>query len=179
MGYVISKFIPEDGSIMIQTGLPTQLSLQERIRGITEYLAEKTKIAILDEASNQGDAETGISIAEQQTSAFPEFNAYIGIDATAGPAMIKVWKNNGWLGNEDHLIICFDDMEANLIGLEDGYVTAIVAQRQASWGPGSAKILYDLVKGNALESDYVDTGSIEITMDNFATYLDEPSYIEG
>ncbi|HVI43044.1 MAG TPA: substrate-binding domain-containing protein [Anaerovoracaceae bacterium] len=178
MGAVITEKLGGEGKILILTGLPTQLSLNERIRGIKEYLAEKSpNIVIADTQSSEGDPQKAVTAAENMMQANQDFKAMIGIDATAGPAMISVWKAKGWQNSTDQMIITFDDMADNLQGLRDGYVTGIVSQRQNSWGKSVIDMLNDLCDGKSVES-YVDTGTIEITQANIDTYLDEPSYVE-
>lgn len=178
MGSVIEKNLDGKGKIMILTGLPTQMSLNERIRGIEEYLKEKCPdIQIVDTQTSEGDAQKAVSATENMIQANPDFDAIIGIDATAGPAAVSVWKAMGWQNDDDHMIITFDDMPDNLAGLKDGYIKALVAQRQTSWGVSVLDLLNDLCDGKTV-ADYTDTGSIEITVDNIDTYPSEPSYVE-
>ncbi len=178
MGAVITEKLDGEGKILILTGLPTQLSLNERIRGIKEYLSEKApNIEISDTQSSEGDPQKAVTAAENMIQANQEFKAMIGIDATAGPAMISIWKAKGWQNSEEHMIITFDDMPDNIQGLRDGYITGIVSQRQNSWGKGVIDMMNDLCDGKEIEK-YIDTGSIEVTQANIDTYLDEPSYVE-
>ncbi len=178
MGAVITEKLGGEGKILILTGLPTQLSLNERIRGIKEYLSEKApNIEIADTQSSEGDPQKAVTGAENMIQANQDFKAMIGIDATAGPAMISIWKAKGWQNSEEHMIITFDDMPDNLQGLRDGYITGIVSQRQNSWGKSVIDMLNDLCDGKQIE-EYIDTGSIEVTKANIDTYLNEPSYVE-
>jgi ribose transport system substrate-binding protein len=179
MGAVIGKMLGGKGDIMILTGLPTQMSLNERIRGIQESLKEKfPDIKIVDTQSSEGDAQKAVSKTEDMILAHPDFKAIIGIDATAGPAAVSVWKAKGWQNSNEHMIITFDDMPDNLSGLKDGYIKSLVAQRQSSWGKSVIQMLNDLTEGKTIP-DYTDTGSIEITLSNIDTYTGEPSYVEG
>ncbi|MCL2717679.1 MAG: substrate-binding domain-containing protein [Lachnospiraceae bacterium] len=177
MGYVIGKTLGEQGNILILTGLSTQMSLNERIRGIEEYLMENyPNINILDIRSSEGDAKAAVSMTEALLEMYPDFDAIIGIDATAGPAAVSVWKKQNWRNN-NKMIITFDDMPENLQGVRDGYIKAIVSQRQNTWGQGVLLLLNSLVEGREIP-DYIDTGSIEITTANIETYLDETSWLE-
>ena len=178
MGEVIGKNLNGEGKIVILTGLPTQFSLNERIRGIEEYLAEKyPNIQVVDTQPSEGDPQKAVTCTENMIQAHPDFDALIGIDATAGPAAASVWKAKGWQDDPDHLILTFDDMEDNLQGVRDGYIKAIVAQRQTTWAKQIIDTLNALCDGKSVEA-YNDTGSVEITIDNIDTYVDEPSYVE-
>jgi len=177
MGYVIGQTLGTNGQILILTGLSTQLSLNERIRGIEEYLAENYPgIQILDTQSSEGDMQKAITVTKEMVDKYPDFDAIIGIDATAGPAAISVWKDKD-LKSKGKMIITFDDMPDNLQGLRDGYIKAIVSQRQNTWGQGVLLLLNSLVEGRSIP-DYTDTGSIEITLANIDRYLDEMSWLE-
>ncbi|WP_298029197.1 substrate-binding domain-containing protein [uncultured Dysosmobacter sp.] len=178
LGEVIGKNLNGEGKIVILTGLPTQFSLNERIRGIEEYLAEKyPNIQVVDTQPSEGDPQKAVTCTENMIQAHPDFDALIGIDATAGPAAASVWKAKGWQDDPDHLILTFDDMEDNLQGVRDGYIKAIVAQRQTTWAEQIIDTLNALCDGESVEA-YNDTGSVEITINNIDTYVDEPSYVE-
>ena len=178
MGEVIAKNLNGKGKIMILTGLPTQSALNERIRGINEYLNAKfPDIKVIDTQSSEGDAQKAVTATENMIQAYPDFDAIIGIDATAGPAAISVWKAKGWKSDADHMIITFDDMPDNLQGLRDGFITALVAQRQSTWGKATLDMLNDLCVGKTVPAS-TDTGSIEITMKNIDTYTSEASWVE-
>lgn len=178
LGEVIGKNLNGEGKIVILTGLPTQFSLNERIRGIEEYLAEKyPNVQVVDTQPSEGDPQKAVTCTENMIQAHPDFDALIGIDATAGPAAASVWKAKGWQDDSDHLILTFDDMEDNLQGVRDGYIKAIVAQRQTTWAEQIIDTLNALCDGESVEA-YNDTGSVEITIDNIDTYVDEPSYVE-
>ena len=177
MGYIIGKALGEEGKILILTGLSTQMSLNERIRGIKSFLSVKyPDIQVLDIQSSEGDAQNAVNIAKSMIEEHPDFDALIGIDATAGPAAIIVWKEKG-LKNTDKMIITFDDMPDNLRGMRDGYIESIVSQRQDKWGQGVLLLLNSLVEGRPIP-DYTDTGSIEITLFNIDRYQNEPSWAE-
>lgn len=178
MGDVIGKNLDGEGKIMILTGLPTQQSLNLRIEGIKDYLAEKyPNIEIVDTQASEGDASKAVELTENMIQAVPDFKAIIGIDANAGPAMVSVWKAKGWQNSKEHMIITFDDMPDNLAGMKDGYITAIVAQRESTWGQSVLDMMNDLCDGKSIP-DYTDTGSVEITLDNIDTYTQDASWVE-
>lgn len=178
MGSVIARKLDGSGKIMILTGLPTQQSLNLRIEGIKDYLTENCPdIQIVDTQASEGDATKAVELTENMIQAVPDFKAIIGIDANAGPAMISVWKAKGWQNSNEHMIITFDDMPDNLQGMKDGYISAIVAQRESTWGQSVLDMMNDLCAGKEIP-DYTDTGSVEITMENVDTYTQESSWLE-
>ncbi len=177
MGSVIARELNGKGKIIVMTGLPTQPSLNQRMDGIRDYLSEKyPDIEVADLQSHEGDVTKAVTVTENMIQGTPDFDAIIGLDANTGPAFISVWKANGWTG-KDHMIIVFDDMPDNIQGLKDGFIKAIVSQREGIWGESVLNMMNDLMDGKKVP-DYTDTGSVEITLDNISSYMDDPFWVE-
>lgn len=178
LAYALASALSNKGKVLMLTGLPTQRSLNRRIEGIQDVLKEKfPDIQIVDSQSSHGDPAKAVSMTEDMIQAHPDFDAFVGIDATAGPSAVSVWKAKGWKGNEKK-IITFDNMPENLQGLRDGYITSIITQMQHTWGVKILTKLNDLVEGKGIEENE-DTGNVEITSKNIDTYMDEPIYKEN
>lgn len=177
LGAVLARELNNKGKVLILTGLPTQLSLNRRIDGIKDILKEKfPDVNIIDTQSSQGDPAKAVSMTEDMLKAHPDFDVLVGIDATAGPAAVSVWKAKGWKGDEKK-IITFDNMPDNIQGLKDGYITSIITQMQHTWGDKILTKLNDLCDGKQIEENE-DTGNVEITKNNIDTYMNEPIYKE-
>lgn len=177
LAHALARVLNNKGKVLILTGLPTQLSLNQRIEGIKAVLAEKyPDVKIVDMQSSQGDPAKAVSMTEDMIKAHPDFDAFVGIDATAGPAAVSVWKAKGWKGDEKK-IVTFDNMPENIQGLRDGYITSIITQMQHTWGVKILTKLNDLVDGKKIEANE-DTGNVEITKNNIDTYMNEPIYKE-
>lgn len=177
LAHALARVLDNEGKVLMLTGLPTQLSLNQRIDGIKDVLAEKyPNIRLVDFQSSQGDPNKAVSITEDMIQTHPDFDAFVGIDATAGPAAVSVWKAKGWKGDEKK-IVTFDNMPENLEGIRDGYITSVITQMQHTWGTKILTSLNDLVEGKEIK-EYDDTGSVEITSENIDFYQDEPVYKE-
>lgn len=175
LGHVIGKDTGGEGKVIICTGLPTQRSLNERIRGIQECLAANYPgVEIVDLQTGQGDPALTLSVIEAQIAAHPDFDVFTSIDATGGPVAVSIWRAKGWT-KDDHMIITFDDMPENLQGLRDGQVQAVITQRQWTWGPKIVDVLSDVIEGQGV-INYDDTGTIEITAGNVETYRTEDAW---
>jgi len=160
------------GKALICTGLPAQMSLNQRIQGIRDTLRQKyPAISILDLRTGKGNPELTLAVVESQIKEHPEFDSFTSIDATGGPAAVSIWKAKGWKGDR-HKIITFDDMPENLAGIRAGIVNAVITQRQWTWGPLIIDRLLDIIEGRKVP-DYFDTGTVEITKRNVATYREE------
>ena len=169
---VLARELGGKGKAILCTGLPTQMSLIERIRGIRDTLASKyPAVSIVDLRTGKGDPVLTLRIIEDQIRSHPDFDSFTSIDATGGPAAVAIWKAKGWK-NDRHKIITFDDMPENLAGIRAGIVNAVITQRQWTWGPLIIDRLLDIKAGREVP-DYLDTGTVEITRGNVAAYKDE------
>ena len=172
LGSVVGRELDGNGTMIICTGLPTQRSLNERIRGIEEELAENYPgVEIIDLQTGQGDPALTLSVIENQIQTFPDFDVFTSIDATGGPVAVAVWKSKGWT-KDDHKIITFDNMEENIQGIRDGQVTSVISQKQWGWGEMIIRTITDIIDGKEV-ADSTDTGTVEITTANVENYMSE------
>ncbi|MEL7654998.1 MAG: substrate-binding domain-containing protein [Bacillota bacterium] len=171
LGEEIGKQLNGKGKIIVATGLPTQLSLNQRLDGMKQVLGEKyPDIEILDIQSGQGDPSITLSVIESMIQAHPDFDVFSGIDATGGPVAAAIWKAKGWT-KEDKMIITFDNVPENIQGVKDGIITSLISQKQWTWGDQLIKDLNTLCDGGSVPN-YVDTGNVVINIDNVDTYMD-------
>jgi len=172
LAHVLARELNYKGSAIICTGLPTQRSLNERIRGIEETLeANYPDVKIVDLQTGQGDPALTLNVIESQIQAFQDFDSFTSIDATGGPVAVSIWRSKGWT-KDDHKIITFDDMPENLAGIRENIVSAVITQRQWTWGPKIVDRLLDVIEGRPVVN-YDDTGTVEITADNVDNYYEE------
>lgn len=172
MGHVIAKHLDNKGKVIILQDVPTQGNLVERLQGIQDTIeSEYPDISILDVQSGYADPAKSVEVLEAMIEANPDFDCYTGIGGAGGPAGIAVWKSRGWT-SEDKKIITFDNTDENLDGLRNGIITALVSQRQHTWGKLIIDSLNTLLEGGTIPEQY-DTGVIEVTLDNIDTYQDE------
>jgi ribose transport system substrate-binding protein len=170
LGSVVGEKLNGEGSMLICTGLPTQQSLNDRIKGIEEELAENYPgVEILDIQTGQGDPNLTLNVIESQIQAHPDFDVFTSIDATGGPVAVALWKSRGW-SKDDHKIITFDNMEENVQGIRDGQVESVISQKQWLWGEMILKSLSALTDGKSID-DSTDTGTVEITDVNVENYM--------
>lgn len=166
---VLARELGGRGQALICTGLPTQMSLNQRIRGIRDTLQTRYPgIRIADLRTGKGDPELTLAVIEEQIARFPDFDSFTSIDATGGPAAVAIWKAKGWKGDR-HKIVTFDDMPDNLAGIRAGIVSSVVSQKQWAWGPLIIDRLLDIIADRPVP-DYFDTGTVEITRANVDSY---------
>ena len=170
LGEEIGKQLGGKGKLIVCTGLPTQLSLNQRLDGMKQVLKDKFPgVQILDIQSGQGDPNSTMQVIESMIQAHPDFDVFSGIDATGGPVATAIWKAKGW-SKKDKKIITFDNVPENVQGVKDGIITSLISQRQWTWGDQIIKDLVTLCDGGKIQN-YVDTGNIVITSENVDTYM--------
>lgn len=170
LGEEIGKQLGGKGKLIVCTGLPTQLSLNQRLDGMKEVIKrDYPGVEILDIQSGQGDPSITMSVIESMIQAHPDFDVFSGIDATGGPVAAAIWKAKGWT-KDDKKIITFDNVPENVQGVKDGIITSLISQRQWTWGDQIVKDLNVLCDGGTVQN-YVDTGSIVITSENVDNYM--------
>lgn len=170
LGEEIAKRLNGEGKLIVATGLPTQLSLNQRLDGMKAALANYPGVEILDIQSGQGDPTITMNVIEGMIQAYPDFDVFSGIDATGGPMAVAVWKAKGW-DKDDKMIITFDNVDENIQGVKDGIITSLISQKQWLWGDQLIKDLMTLCDGGSVPN-YVDTGNVVIDIDNVETYMD-------
>ena len=162
MGEVLGTLLDGKGNVLVSMGVPTQQNLKERLDGVKAVLAEKyPEIQIIDEQSGQGDPSKTLANIEDMVNAHPEFDALIGIDAAAGPAVVTAWKAKGLT----QPVIVFDDTDDILKGVRDGQITVTLAQSQYLWGETIVKELNDACDGKEVPA-FFDAGTREVNKDN-------------
>ena len=154
MAHVVAKHLNNKGEVIILQDTPTQLNLVDRLSAIEETIAaEYPDIIIKDVQAGYADPAKSVEVLE-----------------AGGPAGIAVWKAKGWT-KADKKIITFDNTEENLEGLRDGIIYGLVSQRQHTWGVKIIESLNALCDGKQI-SEFDDTGTMEITIENIDTYQD-------
>jgi len=171
LGEEIAKRLDGKGKLIVATGLPTQLSLNQRLDGMKEALESYPDVEILDIQSGQGDPTITMNVIESMIQAYSDFDVFSGIDATGGPMAVAVWKAKGWT-KDDKMIITFDNVPENVQGVKDGIITSLISQKQWLWGEQLIKDLTTLCDGGSVPN-YVDTGNVVIDINNVDTYMEE------
>lgn len=165
MGRVAAELLDGKGKVLISTGTPSQLGLNQRIEGVKDVFTAYPDIEIVDIQPGYGDAVKTLSNIEDMIKAHPDFSILLGMDAPAGPAAVTAWKAQGL----EQPIVAFDDMADVIQGLKDGQITATIAQGQYDWGVNIVKELKDLVDGKEIPANQ-DTGTREINQENVREY---------
>jgi ribose transport system substrate-binding protein len=79
LGEEIGTQLNGQGKLIVATGLPTQLSLNQRLDGMKSVLESKYPgVEILDIQSGQGDPSITLNVIEGMIQAYPDFDVFSG-----------------------------------------------------------------------------------------------------
>ncbi|MDR1966460.1 MAG: substrate-binding domain-containing protein [Synergistaceae bacterium] len=166
MGEALGVALGGKGKVLVSQGISSQLNLVQRLEGVQKVLAEKYPgIQVVDVQSGQGDPNKTLSNIEDMVSAHPDFDALIGMDSYAGPAMVTAWKAKGL----KQIAITFDDLPEVIGGVRDGQIYSAIVQRQYAWGVNVVNQLNMACDGKPIPANS-DTGTLEITKANVDQY---------
>ncbi|MDR0652706.1 MAG: substrate-binding domain-containing protein [Synergistaceae bacterium] len=162
MGEALGVALGGKGKVLVSQGISSQLNLVQRLEGVQKILKEKyPDVEIVDVQSGQGDPNKTLSNIEDMVSAHPDFDALIGMDSYAGPAMVTAWKAKGL----KQIAITFDDLPEVINGVRDGQIYSAIVQRQYAWGVNVVNQLNMACDGKPIPANS-DTGTLEITKTN-------------
>lgn len=165
LGKITADYLEGRGKVIVSQGVPTQLNLNERLRGVEQQLSQFPDIQILETRSGFGNHELTMESIETMIAKHPDFDALIGLDAQAGPSAVVVWRSRGMR----QFLIVSEDMPDTIKGIRDSVVTATITQEQYQWGRLIVENLFRALSGEPLE-ERITTSTRKITIDNVDQY---------
>ncbi len=144
-GKLIKEAVPAGAKIMLFVGTLDAQNAQDRKKGIEQELMG-TGIIIEGVRTDETDRAKAVANAEDTILSKPDVSCLVGLWSYNGPAILNGVKSSGKLGQVK--IICFDEEDATLQGVKDGYIFGTVVQQPYEFGYQSVKILSELAKGN-------------------------------
>jgi ribose transport system substrate-binding protein len=143
-GEEVKKALPNGGKIMVFVGKKDAQNAKERYQGLTEAL-KGTKVQVLDIRTDDTDHARAKQNVSDTITANPDIAGLVGLWSYNGPAIINAVTE---AKKENAIkIICFDEADETLKGIEDGIVSATIVQQPFEFGYQSAHMLADIVNG--------------------------------
>jgi ribose transport system substrate-binding protein len=130
-GKLIKEALPAGGKIMVFVGTLDAANAKERFAGIKQELAG-SKVEIVDVRTDETDRARAQRNVEDTLVKYPDMACLVGLWSYNGPAIINGAKNSGKLGQVK--IVCFDEEDETLAGVEAGQVYATVVQQPYEFG---------------------------------------------
>ena len=156
-GVMVKKAMPEGGIIAFFVGNLEALNAQERQQGVLDELAgvHNAKGPVYGKYhlhKNYTDGTDGAQkTKENAIAAIAELGTeenvcFIGLWAYNPPQILSAVKDKNKLGKIK--LVAFDEMEATLDGVRDGYIYGTVVQQPFEFGYQSVKMMAALARGD-------------------------------
>lgn len=178
-GELIREALPQGGEIMLFVGTLDAQNAQDRKRGIEEAL-QGTSIAIVDTRTDETDRVKAIANVQDALVSNPELDCLVGLWSYNGPAILNAVRDSNKLGAVT--IVCFDEEEETLRGVQDGHIHGTVVQQPFEFGYQSVKLLHALAKGDrsTVPADgQIFVPVLLIRQDNVAKFWDNLKQLTG
>ncbi|MGA3202770.1 MAG: substrate-binding domain-containing protein [Bryobacteraceae bacterium] len=157
-----------------------QTNMEERLNGYRSVFAQYPQIKLVDAIDIKGDPTLAFDKAQEiLDKRKPEVDAFICMDGESGKEVAEVLKR----ANKKKVVIATDTLAPTLDGIENGLITATVAQKPFTMGYISLRLIADLHlnKLPSLTMDFagnphspmprfVDTGATLVEKSNVAAY---------
>lgn len=189
-GEMVKKALPKGGKVALFIGRLEQDNSKLRRQGVIDVLMGvdelREEFSPVDEViSNdtyeivgtyldQGSSDVALRKAEDALSAYSDLAAMVGLFEYNPPEIIKAVEKRRKL--KQIAIIGFDENDATLTGIREGYVAGTVVQNPYEYGFQSVRVLTEILKGKKdviPESKYIDIPPRAVTKENLDEYWDE------
>ena len=169
-GEYLVDVLPENAKILYFTGEPNDQQYLDRKQGLTDALAARDDIEILDEYNVKNSKDLGMSTAEDCLMSYDDFDAIVCQNDDAALGVVQALKSADRL--EDILVLGVDGSDDALASIEKGELSMTALQDAKGQAEAGAKIFAELRDGTDpkdIEDVYIPFQIV--TADNVAEYL--------
>ncbi|MRH43817.1 substrate-binding domain-containing protein [Aquibacillus halophilus] len=171
----MAELLNEDGEVGVITQ-PHQLNHQERTQGFQDTIyMEYPDIKIVSIKDGRGDQRLSKVVAQEIITEYPDIAGIFATEANGGVGVGQATVANNL--QESIKIISFDTDKGTLDMIEDGIISATLAQGTWEMGYWSLQFLFHLHHDIVEQEDertplprYVDTGVTIVTKENVESY---------
>lgn len=178
-GELIKEALPSGGKIMVFVGTLDAQNAKDRYEGIKEAL-KGSKVQIIDVRTDETDRGRAKSNVSDTLVKYPDVACLVGLWSYNGPAILNAVREAGKINKVK--IVCFDEEDETLGGIEEGAIYATVVQQPYEFGYQSVQILADAIGGDkkdipANKQKIVET--LKITKANVAEFSAKLKQLRG
>jgi ribose transport system substrate-binding protein len=155
------------GKVAILTGVPGASNLEVRIQGFKEGLAAYPDIKIVATVVTNDDINLGVQAVEETMQAHPDLTGWYF--AGMWPLFAERGSMPLWEEAAQHhgmKTIAFDALPVELTLLREGYLSALLDQKNWFWGYDTIQIAYDYVINGKKFDSFTNLGYNIITKNN-------------
>jgi ribose transport system substrate-binding protein len=179
-GQQILKAIPNGGKIMLFVGTLDAQNAADRYKGIQEVLKTNPKYKILGVMTDDTNHTKARANVEDTLTKHADVACLVGLWSYNGPAIVNAVKAANKVGKVQ--IVCFDEQDDALKGVQDGAIHSTVVQKPYEFGYQSVKVLAALARGKKdviPANGIVDTGVRVIDKSNIDSFWAELKKLTG
>lgn len=179
-GQQILKAIPKGGKLMLFVGTLDAQNAADRYKGIQEVLGKDPKYQILGVMTDDTNHTKARANVEDTLTKHPDIACLVGLWSYNGPAIVNAVKAANKAGKVR--IVCFDEQDDTLKGVQDGAIYSTVVQKPYEFGYQSVKVLAALARGDKSvipAGKIVDTGVKVIDKSNVDSFWAELKKLTG
>jgi ribose transport system substrate-binding protein len=130
-GKLIKEALPNGGKIMVFVGSMDAENAKNRFGGIKKEL-EGSNVQIVDVRTDETDQARAQKNAEDTLVKYPDIACLVGLWNYNGPAILNAVRGAGKAGKVK--IVCFDENDETLEGVEKGDIFGTVVQQPYEFG---------------------------------------------
>ena len=175
-GNYLAEAIGGKGQVALMTK-PGQANLEERIQGYQDALAAYPDIEIVQIADTQSDSVVAASAAASLLQMYPDLAGIACVEAAGGTGAATAVREAGRAGEVK--IISMDRDEDVLSAIEEGTITASIAQQSALMSYLAINLLYNLNNSNlevTTDNDAAGVSGVPNTVDTGVLVIDSTTY---
>lgn len=156
------------GSVALIHGVPGNQSQDDRAAGFEEALKQAAGIQVVAKQPANSERSLGMTVMENVLTAHPDLKAVFATNDQMALGAMEAVEARGLGGKV--AIVGFDATEEAVRAIQDGKLSASVAQRPSEMGRRSVQAALALIDGKQVEPR-IDTGTELVTRQNAGSYL--------
>jgi ribose transport system substrate-binding protein len=162
----MAELIGDEGQIGVIPFVKGAATSDMREKGFVDEIAKHPKIKVVSTLYSQSDAQKGMTAAENMLTGNPKLKGIFAANEPGAVGAAQAVKQRGMAGKVK--IVAFDGAEAEIEGLKDGTIQALIVQNPFKMGYEGVKAAIAAIKKETVEKR-IDTGVAVITKENMAT----------
>lgn len=171
-GEYLVEVLPENAKILYFTGTPNDQQYLDRKQGLTEALAAREDIEILDEYNVENSKDLGMSTTEDCLMSYDSFDAIVCQNDDAALGVVQALKSADMLG--EVLVLGVDGSDDALASIKAGELAMTALQDAKGQAEAGAQIFAQLRDGaDPAEIEDVYIPFQIVTAENVDEYLSE------
>ncbi len=171
-GTLVKKALPEGGKVVVLVANLTKNNLVDRKMGFKSRIEESPnpeedatdpRYKVIGYLTDDGDDKKCEENIRSTLAENEDLACIVGLNARHAPILMKVLKDEGRLNKVK--LVTFDTLPETLQGVEQGAITATVAQDPYKYGYEAVNMLNSLCRGDARFMPVVGRGAIHVSVE--------------